>query len=193
MRPKIFFIGQNRTATKALTELIRRSGYLGFHYTAGRIVLAKQIKINLINKVEPLRYIDIADSFADMVYHDTDEYIEANVYFKELHRAYPDAYFILNDRPEADWLKSRLAHKNGDYLRRCAKSIRHGSVLTQHEVECEWLHHRRSQQGLLAQYFNKEDDRFMVFDICHDDISKLIDFVKDDYDLDRNYWEHVDT
>jgi len=191
--PRIFFIGMNRTATKALSSLVSDSGYIAYHFSGRNGEnIAKTIKKNVLAGNPPLDTIDGACSYADMAYHEYDDYIEGNLYFRELYQAYPDSYFILNTRTEANWLRSRINHKDGDYLKRCREILGAGAAIENNEVYMHWMNYRRIHHSAAISYLTSKTDRFMIFDTEYDNISKVAEKLKAHYNINTAHWKHVD-
>ena len=189
---KVFVIGFNRTATKAIHNLFKKSGYMSTHYslrdmtTGGSIIIAEQMKKNL-DEYKPLLFgMDHMQVFSDMFWHRENVWIDGNKYYKRLHQEYPDAYFILNTREMEGWINSKKAHKKGAYLKRC---MQHHNLDEQKMLD--WFRYDRDvTEDDMITYF-KNNDRFIKFDVEQDDISKLIEFVKPEFFLKENDWVRV--
>jgi hypothetical protein len=189
---KVFIIGFNRTATKALHELFTRSNYMSTHYscmdlkTGNPVILACQMKENLDSYKPILDGLGHFQVFSDMFWHREDIWIDGNKYYKQLHNEYPDAYFILNTRNMNDWLNSRVNHKNGAYIKRCMEYY--------NMDESELLEHfeedRNKTEKEMISYF-ENNDRFLHFDINKDPIQNVIDLVKPDFFIKEKDWTQI--
>jgi hypothetical protein len=93
-------------------------------------------------------------------------------------QAFPDAYFIFNDRPVEEWVKSRMLHKDGDFLRRFIAYSGGDSVDAANQWREKYTMHKND---VLA--FFQNDERFCHFMLGRDSISKVVDFLKVDYRL----------
>lgn len=189
---KVFFIGFNKCGTKSLHKLFTRSGYRSLHgrlrlLTGKKINIAQQWAHNLAAGAPILSGLGKGDIFSDMTSVSSKVVIEGGMMYRDLHRAFPDAYFVLNTRPVEDWIQSRLQHSNrrvGGFVERYAAAM----GKTEAEVVEHWrsmyLQHHEDVRAHFAQ-----QGRFLEFCI-YDDVSDLIDFVRDDYTLNRANWGH---
>lgn len=189
---KVFIIGFNRTATKALHVLFKDSGYLSAHYSlrdienGGSIIMAEQMKENL-ESYKPILYgMDHIQVISDMFWHREDLWIDGVKYFKELHNGYPDAYFILNTRPMVDWLASKENHKKGAYISRCMQYHKKDK-----ESMLDWFAQDREETHQAMREYFQNNDKFIEFNVKNDDIQTLIDFMKPEFFLDKKHWKKV--
>ena len=109
--------------------------------------------------------------------------VEGNAFFRQLHQAHPDAYFVLNTRPVEHWIGSRLRHRGGSLRARHA-AIRGIPDTALAEV---W---RAEHDAFVAQataYF-AGNPRFRIFDIESDRVEELAEFLAPDFDLDLRHW-----
>jgi len=182
MRPKVFFIGFNKTGTTSLHVLFQQSGYKSFHLKGATGPLAKEMRDNLKQEKPILENNNIADAYSDMTYAKT-ELIEGCRYFKELHEEYPDAYFILQIRDVDNWIRSRKKHK-ANYL---GRYMRFTNITNKNHMTEKWRKdfHKHYQQ--VTEYFSG-NPKFLVFDIEKDPIEKLIRHVSKDYTLHKRFW-----
>lgn len=193
-RPKVFFIGYNKTGTKSLTRLFLDSGYLPAHsmtYMAkrkGEPPFAKRMKQNLEAGRPLLEGVDHHDAYMDMISLTHEELIEANQWFRELDAQYPGAYFIFNDRPVEKWVRSRLKHEGGprgSFVKRYASAMK----IPEAEVPDDWRRTYAEHKAAVEKYF-AANPRFMRFEIETGDPQQLCDFLARDYRLDPRMWGH---
>ena len=189
---KVFIIGYNRIATKAIHELFKRSGYLSAHYsladieTGGSIIIAEQMKQNLKDYKPLLHGMDHLHVFSDMFWHREDTWIDGIKYYHELYCDYPDAYFIMNTRNMDEWLESKRNHKKGAYIKRCMEY--HG-MDTEEDMQAWFFQDRIDHENEVRRYFTN-NERFLEFDV-DTEIDKLIEFVKPDFFLKKSHWVRV--
>ncbi|MFT3670965.1 sulfotransferase [Aestuariivirga sp.] len=193
-KPKIFFIGFNKCGTKTLHHFFRRNGYLSVHSrswaakkTHGRSA-AQIMKTNMESGAPILRGLGAYEVFSDMIAISDTEIIEANGYFRELHKEYPEAYFVFNDRPLDKWVRSRLNHeggKHGSFVETFQKAL----SMSRDEVEAYWRKLYSDHKSQVIEYFGNHP-RFMVFNIEADPPDKLVSFLADDFRLDISEWSH---
>ena len=95
-REKVFCIGWHKTGTSSLGMALIE---LGYSVVGARLDLEDDVR-NL--KYE--RAIQIAHQF------DAVQDVPWAILYKELHREFPDAKFILTDRNDDNWIKSAVGH-----------------------------------------------------------------------------------
>lgn len=190
-RPKVFFIGFNKTATTAFHHLFLNNSYKSFHHSERlgkqRKYLGNIIKKNLEKRRNALTGADTFDCYSEMLYVSGDMYYDGIHDFKILDRQYPNSYFILQTRNEDDWIKSRLNHKSTglSFQERCKTAL---NISNDSKLERYWRDKRNSHYNLVYDHF-RNSSKFLVFDIDKDDIIKLKNFLIKDYQLNTKYWE----
>lgn len=179
---RVFFIGYHKIATTSLHHLFRRSGYVSGHCLGGR--LAKQIKNSVSGDSEGvLNGIDGWQVYSDMHFSSDDTWIDANEYYKEIHKEFPNAYYILNTRSTRAWVRSRANHRKGKFIERAE---------TYHNLPRDiiyglWHDRKNAVESEMRQYF-QGNPRFAIFDIDKDSIDKVVKHVSPEYKLDSKHW-----
>lgn len=193
-RPKIFFIGLNKTGTTSLHQLALDSGYSAIHWRdpATCVYLAKRIFSNFSVGVPLLSEIDHYDVYSEFSYVNDGSYLEGSQFFKQLAEAYPDAYFILNSRKADPWIKSRQAQYTegiGSFFERFQVAL----GKTGDDVVELWKIHQENHHHAVRTYFEKTSHKFLEFRIGQDDITKVSDFVAKDYTFDPANWRQLNA
>jgi len=157
---KIFIIGFNKTATRALNHLFEANGIPSIHWDEGKLAV-KMVQ----NACSGRKILDGYDHrykvFSDMA-HLTDRIcIEGNSFYRILDRDYPQSVFIYNTRKEDDWVRSRLNHDSGAFLRNFQQILKPASV---EKVVAHWKETRQRHELGLFRYFAGRSD-LLVFDI----------------------------
>ena len=188
---KVFIIGFNRTATKALHNLFKNAGYSSAHYsladpTGESIIIAKQMVENLRSYKPLMHRMDHIQVFSDMFWHREDTWIDGNKFYHELHCDYPDAHFIMNTRDMDEWLNSKRNHKEGAYIKRCMEYHQLDEQYMLDWFKCDREHHEESVRKHFLGY-----DKFIEFDVNNDPVSKLINFLKPNFFLKESAWVRV--
>lgn len=183
---KVFFIGFHKTATTAFHRLFQDSGYVSFHTkcpikSSKPIPLAKRFYENIENNKPILTGIENSNVYCDLHHMVSKRVYDGNLLYKELHKEYPNSYFIMQTRPTEDWIRSRLNHKT--LLERYARGL--GMTLSQTEIF--WREQKLKVEQEIKEYF-AANNKFLVYDITKHKINLLIDFVKDDFSLNKKYW-----
>ena len=117
--------------------------------------------------------------------------------FKELYTQYPDAKFIFNTRHWEQWIEGRRRIGDGymmDYYQRCSKPELCGTPewteKTIEEVQKDWKKTFENHTQEVRDFFaDKQDHRFLEFNISTDHPQKILDFLPE-LDLNiQNAWE----
>lgn len=196
--PFVFQIGFNRCATGAFFKLFQNSGVPALHHCgrkhrkAGDVTLLnvnpqKIIDRNLRRGRPPVEGLEKYRAFFDMEYTDQRRRIENYRYFESFARAYPEALFIMNVRDKDEWLKSRIAHNEGKYLRKMSELY----ALRNQEVIDMWAAHYDAHVQQVRDYFGPDSDRCLWFDIDRDEVDKAIRFFAPHYTLNAKRWKKV--
>ena len=185
---KVFFLGFNKTATCALHELFLNNDYTSMHERDSDKNLTKTMHENWSNNNNILDTIDQYNVYSDMNYCDDKMFLEGNEFYQELDEQYPNSYFILQFRDVKSWIKSRSNHNN-NYIERARKALKLDTIA---DVKLYWKKTRHETHKDIKQYFDS-NKRFITFNIDKDNIYKVIDHVKNDYDLDAKHFKHVNV
>lgn len=190
-RPKVFFIGYNKTGTTSFHQFFKNNGYTSFHHSKRidnkRKYLGNIIKNNLRNNVKLLDSIENQDVYSEFCLCTNTVYFEGSEFFDLLDYQYPESYFILQTRNEDDWIKSRFMHKlqrKDSFKSRASTAL----SLNDSELETFWRHKRRTVHNRIEKYF-ESNNKFIKYDLDHDNIDKIINFLSQDYFLDKKYWK----
>ncbi|WP_445365621.1 sulfotransferase [Microbulbifer sp. ANSA001] len=166
---KVFQIGFNKCGTTSLNHFFLRNGYKAIHWDHGNLAL--QIEDNYLHRRPLLSGYEDFDFFSDMELVSSRCLYAFEKYYQELDRQYPGSLFILNTRPVDKWIKSRLNHGDGSYLRRFEQiySCNREGVIDRWKYE--WYKHH---SNVLQYFYGREN--FLLFDIENDDGSKIKKF-----------------
>lgn len=182
-RPRIFLIGFQKTATTSFYRWFTRAGIRTVHYggVLARNNIAARMYANVSLGRDILDGINAYEAYMDLNYSAPGVYLEAGLLFEEMHRDYPDAYFILNTRPTEDWLNSRHRHQEGAFMARVAGSL----GLTLQDIRESDARQHQAHHARARDYFAKAADaRFLDYDISTDTPEKAVAFLSADYKLD---------
>lgn len=192
-RPKVFFIGFNKCGTKTVHHFFQANGYLSLHCVAWLAEemrwpnLAKRMDTNVRAMRPILEGLTHYDVFSDMTHITDAEMIEGNSYFRELACEYPDAFFVFNDRPVENWVRSRMDHEGtqGSFVRQYCSA----TGVSSSDVPAHWRTLYSEHKAAVLRHF-QGNLRFMIFDIENDDPDALISFLAPYYKLDASRWKH---
>ncbi|PTQ70730.1 sulfotransferase [Celeribacter persicus] len=188
-RPKVFILGFNKTATTALHQWFKLSGYRSFHWgelpkknKPGRY-LANILISNITCGRPPLETIEDFDCYSEFSNVRDDYFLEANYFFDKLYEAYPNAYFILNTRSTESWIRSRIRHQSngfGSFIDRALRAMgQRQDVLERH-----WEAYKPQFEARMRDFFaERPEARFCEYHITQDRPEKLIAFLQEHYTL----------
>lgn len=185
-KDRVIFIGLNKCGTSSMHYFCQKSGMSAVHW---KFYDRKFIALVMLNNIalgrRPFEGYEHRQVFSDLSYADTQLYVEGVRFFRELHAAYPDAYFILNTRSLDRWIASRSAHEteDGSLLAR----VQAATDLSEDEIVADWRRlfetHHTEVRAHFAGY-----DRFLEFNIETDAPERLVDFLAPVHKLDLKNW-----
>ena len=185
--PPIFCIGMNKCGTTSLHEMFRASGLRSVSSGHAKMRPAAQTMFNNLSACRPLLTgLERFRAFSDINFLSPRVYLDAHVLFARLDRENPGAYFILNTRPKADWLRSRAEHvspRGRSFAERFAKAFE----VKPEEVEAIWSEQWDRHHAAVREHFAGRDERFLEFDISSDDPERLATFLAP-YRLSTDRW-----
>lgn len=185
---KIFEIGFNKCATRAVTILIRSAGIPSRHWVRGD--LARDLKSAIEHDATPFENYKGVRFFSDIVYADVEkgEVFEGYKHFKFLFKKFPDAKFVYNLRPKDAWLKSRAKHGDGFEL----NIYRAHLGLTSDEAVMEaWSTDWDNHLSKVKMFFEQQNaqDRLLFINIDDPNFDEISSFIEAQVDI--NEWQVV--
>lgn len=183
---KIFEIGFNKCATRAVYVLVRSSGIPSRHWLNGELALDLESAIQTDSV--PFEKYDGIRFFSDIVYSDMQRVFEGYKHYKFLFDKFPDAKFIYNLRPKNAWLKSRAKHGNGYELNVYRN---HLGLNTDEEVLSAWSRDWDEHLKNVTNFFNDmgASDRLLFIDINSPNFTEISEFIESP--VDPATWEVV--
>ena len=152
--PKVFVIGHNKTATKAIDCIFKLSNYRAVHWAKGR--LAGIIFLNLKSNLPLLTHIDDYHCYSDMEM--VGEFYAYEL-FPLFDLQYPGSLFVYNKRNTEDWIKSRLNHL--DYTEQYQarfNSKNFKKLTTIDEVKQHWKDFHARHERRVLKYFEQKNN-----------------------------------
>ena len=144
---RIFLIGFNKCGTTSFHDYFSANGISSVHWRANTLALA--LHRNSQERRALLSGIDRWTAYTDMncipgspwdASNSTGKpLIEGCRYFRELHRDYPQALFILNTRDPLQWVRSRLNHDAGLFARAYLKALADEGITNRRQLKQRWL------------------------------------------------------
>jgi hypothetical protein len=185
-KPKIFQIGFNRCGTLCLYNFFKNNKIPSIHWDNGR--LSQTMKKNFEQDRPLLEGYEKYVFFSDM------EHFDANIgvfyshmhFYKLLDKQYSESKFLLNTRNVDNWIMSRLNHEYsgiiGFYANFIMSRLNIGLEQLLEKWRLEWDNHYED----VIEYFKGRADDLLIFNIENDDPQKIVDFLKEFYDLNKN-------
>lgn len=183
---KIFEIGFNKCATRAVCYLFKSAGIRLKHWEGGELALNLERAIKE-NSTPFENYGDIT-YFSDIIYSSNTKLFEGYKDFKFLDEKFKDAKFVYNIRPIESWIKSRIKHGNGFELNVYKKSL---GLDTDEEViefwRNDWVTHKKN----VVNYFESVGklDKLLFIDITSPNFREISDFLGSE--VDPEAWQVV--
>lgn len=183
--PRVIQIGFNRCGTLSFHEMMKGSGYNCLHWQDDEgHRLAERLVTNISLGRAPFAGYEDVQVFTDFAHLSGRLMIEGARYFRELHTAYPEAYFLFNTRDRGDWIASRAAHSNGGYLKRFCKLTGASGA----EALSMWRAYFDHHSAAVSEYFATHEARFLRFDLDQDGPEKIVDWLAPDFSVDAAHW-----
>jgi hypothetical protein len=184
--PKVFIIGFNKTATRALSTFFEANGMPSVHWDGNKLA---QTMVNNLKTGEKILhgYDSHYKVYSDMISMTESERVEANSYFREMDSDYPGSFFILNNRETSSWILSRERHKGvSNFLKTNLSQMKTTDINVVRET---WRLEKEAHEKEVREYFQGRRD-FLELDIESDQIPKrLADFL--DMDFDDSKWQII--
>ena len=201
MKPKIFIIGFNKTGTRSLHYFFKNNGLKSVHWDNAQLTKCFERNIALGNplldcgvvhntKVNSPGVYDEMVVISDMTNSITCR--DAKDYYKRLDKDYPGSKFILNVRDVDSWIVSRYEHMNGQNIHEHLEFYGLSDTLSGHKtLKKIYMKMHEDYHRDTLRYFKNRDDDFLLFDLKNDNIDHVISFLKDDYKLDSEHYNHM--
>ena len=198
-QPRIFLIGFNKCGTTSFHDYFTANGIASVHWRANTLALA--LHRNRAEDRPLLEGIDRWTAYTDMncipgspwgnSNSDRSPLIEGCRYFRELHRDYPDALFILNTRDPFDWLRSRLQHDQGQFAAAYQRALASEGIRTKRQLKRRWLKDWHEHHAEVLTYFQTTAPRqLLLFHIQATPVKKLNRFLKAHFPITQRCFPH---
>lgn len=183
---KLFEIGFNKCATRAVYVLLRSAGIPSRHWVKGDLAL--DLEDAIANDKLPFEKYEGIRFFSDIVHSNDERVFEGYKHYKFLFDKFPDAKFIYNLRDKQKWLKSRAKHGNGFELNVYRN---HLNLVTDEEVIAAWAEDWDQHLKNVKEFFAKNNatERLLFINIENPNFSEISEFVE--AKVDPSSWEIV--
>jgi len=200
-RFRIFLIGFNRCGTTSFHQFFQSNQISSVHWYGN--ILARCLQRNCrLPFVLPLQGIDHWTAYSDLIavpgtpWESATSYrgplIEANRFFPQLHRTYPNSLFILNTRDPEAWIASRLQHDQGRFAEAYRRAVFDQGIATDNQLKALWLQQWNEHHQAVRRYFHAHPDAyFLEFHLDRSDPDRLMDHLAPHYPLQCASFPHV--
>ncbi len=199
-KPRIFLVGFNKCGTTSFHDFFRANSIASVHWRANTLALT--IHRHLQHNHHPiLDGLEQWTAYTDLIClpgspwgrsnSDGQPLIEACTYFRELHRDYPDALFILNTRDPFQWIRSRLRHDHGRFAQAYLAALASEGIRTRRALRQRWLRDWYAHHSAVLDYFHHcAPKQLLVFHLDHTPQRRLIRFLQPHFQLNAPELPH---
>tara|TARA_X000000950_G_C13852620_1_gene635192 strand:+ start:854 stop:1477 length:624 start_codon:yes stop_codon:yes gene_type:complete len=184
--PKIFLIGFNKCGTTSFHDYFKANNISSVHWRANTLAMA--IDSNHRSSRKLLSTVDTWTAYTDLICIPGSPWgrsnskgwklIEANKYFRELHRDYPTSLFILNTRDPFQWLNSRLKHDQGKFAQAYLEALKSKQIKNKKQLKQYWLKLWYRHHIDTIDYFSiNAPEQFLLFHISESPAKTLNRFL----------------
>ena len=190
--PRIFLIGFNKCGTTSFHDYFKANGITSVHWRANTLAMA--LHRNQLAGQPLLSGIEDWTAYTDMICipgtpwersnSDAMPLIEGCRLFRELHRAYPEALFILNTRDPMQWVRSRLKHDQGRFAEAYLKALQSEGIRNLRQLQRRWLEDWHTHHAEVLRYFHAHSrQQFLLFHISETPVGQLNRFLERHFEL----------
>ena len=174
--PRVVQIGFHKCGTRSLERLFRGAGHRVVKFKVRRPLrrsrnAALLIRENLRAGRKAFAGLEDFTFYADLIYQSDDDAFEPIRHFREIMRDYPDTILLLNVRQREDWIKSRLKHSHGEFLRRVMRQRGTDSV---DEIAAAWRQEWDTHLAEVRAFMADRPQQLVQFDLDNDPVQALI-------------------
>ena len=200
-RFRIFLIGFNRCGTTSFHQFFQSNKIASVHWYGNTIARYLQRNCRL-PFVAPLQGINRWTAYSDLIavpgspWESSTPYrgpvIEANRFFPQLHRAYPNSLFILNTRDPDAWIASRFKHDQGRFAEAYRHAVADQNISTDNQLTTLWLQQWHQHHQAVRCYFQGHPDAsFLEFHLGKSDPGPLMDHLERHFPLQSTSFPHA--
>ena len=193
--PRIFLIGFNKCGTTSFHDYFKANGITSVHWRANTLAMA--LHRNQLADQPLLSGIEDWTAYTDMICipgtpwersnSDAMPLIEGCRLFRELHRDYPEALFILNTRDPMQWVRSRLKHDQGRFAEAYLKTLQTEGIRNLRQLQRRWLETGTHLRG--AALFHAQVGTFCC-SISETPVGQLNRFLERHFELSCRTFPH---
>lgn len=174
--PRVVQIGFHKCGTRSLERLFRGAGHRVVKFKVRRPfcrsrIAALLIRENLRASRKAFAGLEDFTFYADLIYQSDDDAFEPIRHFREIMGDYPDTILLLNVRQREDWIKSRLKHSHGEFLRRVMRQRGTDSV---EEIASAWREEWDAHLADVRAFMADRPLQLVEFDLDNDSVQALI-------------------
>lgn len=174
--PRVVQIGFHKCGTRSLERLFRQAGHRVVKFKLRRPFrrsrnAALLIRQNLEAGRKAFAGMEDFTFYADLIYQTEQDAFEPIRHFREILRDYPDTVLLLNVRNREDWIRSRLRHGHGEFLRRV---MRQRGVDSAEQVAAAWRQEWDDHLEDVRSFMAVRPSQLVEFDLDTGSVEALI-------------------
>lgn len=175
--PRVVQIGFHKCGTRSLEQLFRGAGHRVVKFKLRRPFrrsrnAALLIRKNLAAGRKAFAGFEDFTFYADLIYQSDEDAFEPIRHFREILRDYPDTILLLNTRQREDWIRSRLKHGHGEFLRRV---MRQRGTNSAEEIASAWREEWDTHLADVRSFMTDRPQQLVEFDLDKDPVQVLIE------------------
>jgi hypothetical protein len=190
--PRVVQIGFNKCGTRSLEQLFQGAGHRVVKYKLRRPFrrsrnAALVMRENLQAGRKIFAGMEDFTFYGDLIYQTKRDSFEPIRCFREILRDYPDTILLLNVRKREDWIRSRLRHGHGEFVRRV---MRQRGVSSVDEIADSWRTEWDTHLGEVREFMADRPAQLVEFDLDTDSVEALVERLRD-YRLRAEDWGDI--
>jgi hypothetical protein len=190
--PRVVQIGFHKCGTRSLEQLFRGAGHRVVKYKLRRPFRRARnagllIRENLAAGRKAFAGMEDFTFYADLIYQTETDAFEPIRCFREIMRDYPDTILLLNARNREDWIRSRLQHGHGEFLRRV---MRQRGIDSRDAIADAWRDEWDTHLAEVRAFMADRPDQLVEFDLDSGSVEALVERLGD-YGLRVEDWGDV--
>lgn len=174
--PRVVQIGFNKCGTRSLGQMFKCAGHPVVQHKLRRpFRRGRNAALLMRNNLQAGRKI-FADMdhfifYGDLLYQTESDSFEPIRCFPEIMRDYPDTILLLNVRKREDWIRSRLRHGHGEFVRRV---MRQRGVSSMDEIADAWRREWDTHLAEVRAFMADRPEQLVEFDLDTDSAETLV-------------------
>ena len=190
--PRVVQIGFHKCGTRSLEQLFQGAGHRVVQYKLRRPFRRSRnagllMRENLQAGRKIFAGMEDFTFYADLIYQTESDSFEPIRCFPEIMRDYPDTILLLNVRKREDWIRSRLRHGHGEFVRRV---MRQRGVSSIDQIADSWRAEWDTHLAEVRAFMADRPEQLVEFDLDTGSAEALVERLPD-YRLRAEDWGDI--